>query len=62
MSIAVLDLFAPPRITAQRRADGTILVRSIEDLEPACSTPTGCCAPTSRRTARCGRSCAPSRR
>src|SRR5919199_1226148 len=34
MSIAVLDLFAPPRITAQRRADGTILVRSIEDLEP----------------------------
>jgi feruloyl-CoA synthase len=34
MSIAVLDLFAPPRIAAERRADGTILVRSTEDLGP----------------------------
>src|SRR4051812_33956994 len=34
MSIAVLDLFAPPRITAERRAEGTVLVRSAEHLGP----------------------------
>jgi feruloyl-CoA synthase len=32
MSRAAVDLFAPPRVTAKRRADGTVLLRSDEPL------------------------------
>ena len=32
MAEAVIDLFAPPRITSERRDDGTILLRSAEAL------------------------------
>jgi hypothetical protein len=32
VSDAVLDLFAPPRIEADRRDDGAVLLRSTEEL------------------------------